>query len=85
MEIRFTSTADKDLKYWKETKNESVLKRIRVLLESIRQYPYSGIGSPEKLKYELSGKMSRRINQQHRIIYEVYENYLLVHSLRGHY
>jgi toxin YoeB len=47
--------------------------------------PYSGLGNPEKLKHELTGKMSRRINNQHRIIYEIHENYLLIHSLRRHY
>ena len=85
MEIEFTPTADKDLKYWKKINDEVVLKRIRALLESMLEDPYSGIGNPEKLKYELQGKMSRRINNKHRIIYEVHKKFLLVHSLRGHY
>ncbi len=85
MEVKLTITADKDLKYWKKINDEIVLKRIRALLESMLENPYSGLGNPEKLKHELTGKMSRRINKQHRIIYEVHNKYLLIHSLRGHY
>jgi toxin YoeB len=63
MELEFTITADRDLKYWKKINDEAFLKRIRALLESILENPYSGIGNPEKLKHELTGKMSRKINK----------------------
>lgn len=61
MEIEFTIQAEQDLNYWKRTNNISVLKKIRVLLENILETPFSGIGKPEALKHELSGKWSRRI------------------------
>ncbi len=49
--------------------------------------PYSGIGKPEPLKHHLSGLWSRRINKEHRLVYEIIEtdNVILIHSLKGHY
>lgn len=85
MEIEFTLVAAEDLKYFKKSCNQAILKKIRLLLESIQQTPFSGIGKPEALKYEHAGNWSRRINQEHRLIYEVQEFSILVHSLRGHY
>ncbi len=55
------------------------------MIEAITQNPYEGIGNPEPLKYELSGTWSRRINLEHRLIYEIVEDKLLVYSLKGHY
>lgn len=85
MEIELTLIAAEDLKYFKKSGNHAVLKKIRALLESIQESPFSGIGKPEALKYEQIGNWSRRINQEHRLIYEVQEFRILVHSLRGHY
>jgi len=85
MEIEFTIQAKEDLTYWKRTNNTSVLKKIRMLLENILVTPYSGIGKPEALKYELSGKWMRRISKSDRLIYQIIENKLYVFSLRGHY
>ena len=56
MEIELTPGAEKDLNYWKKTNNSLVLKRIRDLLESVLETPFSGIGKPEALKYQLAGK-----------------------------
>lgn len=85
MEIAFDEIATNDLKFWKSSGNTKIQKRIEKLIEAIIQSPYKGIGKPEALKHELSGKWSRRINREHRIIYEVDENILRVYSLRGHY
>jgi toxin YoeB len=85
MEIEITDKAKLDLDYWNKVKNESVLRRIRELLESILESPYKGIGKPEALKYGLSGKWSRRINKEHRIVYQLSGNIIVIHSLRGHY
>lgn len=85
MEIELTLIAAEDLNYFKKSGNQAILKKIRTLLESIQQTPFSGIGKPEALKYEQAGNWSRRINQEHRLIYEVQESRILVHSLRGHY
>jgi toxin YoeB len=85
MEIEFTYQAKDDLEFWKKSNNVLVLKKIRKLLEDIARTPYSGIGKPEALKYSLSGCWSRRINKEHRIVYEVINDKIVVYSLKGHY
>ena len=85
MEIIFLPTALDDLKYFKEGGNSIILKRIRQLLEDIQNNPFQGIGKPEALKYNLSGKWSRRINQEHRLVYKVENDIITVYSLRFHY
>jgi len=85
MEIVILPDALADLAYWKKTNNQTILKRIRVLLEAIENDPFNGIGKPEKLKHNLSGTWSRRINQEHRLVYEIKDNKLLIHSLKEHY
>jgi toxin YoeB len=85
MEIELTAKANEDLTYWKKTNNEKVLKRIRELLASMLQAPYQGIGKLEGLKYNLSGKWSRRIDQENRIIYSVEKDLITIYSLKGHY
>ncbi len=74
-----------DLDYWKKSGNTIILKRIRQLLESVQQDPFSGIGKPEQLKYNWSGWWSRRINEEHRIIYRHDQGKIIVYSLRYHY
>lgn len=85
MEIKFTDEAKEDFDYWKTTNNQTILKRIRELLESIQKTPYRGIGKPEKLKYNLRGHWSRRINREHRLIYKLEKDAIIVISLRFHY
>ena len=85
MEIEYTLQAKEDLDYWKKSNNIPVLKKIRKLIEAIIQNPSQGIGKPEALKYDLSGCWSRRINKEHRIVYEVFDDKIIVHSLKGHY
>ena len=85
MEIEYTLQAYEDLNFWKKTNNISVLKKIRKLIEAILKNPYEGIGKPEALKYNLTRCWSRRINKEHRIVYEVFEDKIIVHSLKGHY
>ncbi len=86
MEIAFLPQATEDLQYWKQTGNARILKRIRALLEDIQQHPFSGIGKPELLK-GTNGKWSRRINDEHRLVYSISEGriYVYVFSLRYHY
>ena len=83
--IKFAQQADKDLIFYKKSGNKVILKKIISLLKEIATQPYTGTGKPEPLKHELSGKWSRRINLEHRIIYEVLDDKILVHSLKGHY
>ena len=85
MEIEFSDHANADLIFWKTTGNVAILKKIRSLLEAIVQSPFEGIGKPEPLKHSLSGTWSRRINREHRLIYEVKNNKIIVMSLKGHY
>jgi len=85
MEIEYTLQAKEDIDYWKKSGNASILKKIRKLIEAITQNPIEGIGKPEALKYNLTGCWSRRINKEHRIIYEVFDDKIIVHSLKGHY
>ncbi len=85
MEIRYLEQADKDLAYWIKTGNKAILKKIAQLTRAILEDVYQGIGKPEPLKHELSGKWSRRITQEHRYIYEIADDTLFVISLKGHY
>jgi toxin YoeB len=85
MQIELTVRAEADLAYWQKTGNKPVLQKIRTLLESIIETPFSGIGKPEQLKHELSGKWSRRITLSDRIIYQVIDDTIYIYSLRRHY
>jgi len=85
MEIDLYEKAIEDLKYWKKSGNKAVQKKIQELFADMKLHPFEGVGKPEALKYELSGKWSRRINQEHRIIYEVVDDLIIVYSLKGHY
>lgn len=87
MEIIFLPKSKEHLDFFKKVNNPIILKKIRQLLEIIPETPYSGIGKPEPLKHHLSGLWSRRINQEHRLVYEVIvaDNVILIHSLKGHY
>lgn len=87
MEIIFSKQALKDRDYWKKTGNKAIMNRITALLQDIKNHPYTGIGKPEPLEYDLSGKWSRRINSEHRIVYSVDEEKIEVHilSMRFHY
>lgn len=84
MEIKYSFRALEDVEYWKKFGTESELRKIATLINSIEKSPLQGIGKPEPLKYDLSGKWSRRINKKHRIIYQV-TDYIEILSLRGHY
>jgi len=84
IDITFSPEAIEDYEYWKY-KNPLIIKRIKNLLTDISEHPYNGIGKPEKLKYELSGKWSRRINSRHRIVYIVREFDIYILALRYHY
>ncbi|MFV0565656.1 MAG: Txe/YoeB family addiction module toxin [Flavobacteriaceae bacterium] len=85
MEIIFLPKADEDIEHWKKTGNKAILKKISELIKSTIDNPYSGIGKPEALKYNLAPKWSRRINKEHRFVYFVQDEKLYVYSLKGHY
>ena len=85
--IYFAETADEDKEFWKKSAQKIIMNRISKLLTDIQAHPKTGIGRPEALRYELAGKYSRRINDEHRIVYEIDEenNRVVVLSLVGHY
>lgn len=87
--VVFSEKAEDDLKFWNKSGNKSILKKISELIKAIQVNPYEGIGKPEQLKHELAGKWSRRIDREHRLIYQILEDgtidILSVISLKGHY
>lgn len=89
MEIRFSSKAITHLGYWKKTGNIAIQKKITELIAAIQEDPYRGIGKPEPLKHNLSGSWSRRINGEHRIVYQIFDegldSVLEIQALKGHY
>ncbi|MDT3403356.1 Txe/YoeB family addiction module toxin [Mucilaginibacter terrae] len=89
MEVIFSPKAIDDLNYWRKSGNKTIQNKISNLLKAIQKDPFKGIGKPEPLKHNLSGAWSRRITQEHRLVYEINERnqivILDVLSLRGHY
>ena len=84
MKLIFSEQAWEDYLYWQKT-DKQLLKRINMLIKDIKREPFEGIGKPEPLKHALSGYWSRRINDEHRFVYKVNEDSLLIAQLRYHY
>lgn len=84
MRLVFTPTGWADYTYWQAT-DKLVLKRLNRLLDETLRTPESGIGKPERLKHEVVGAWSRRINEQHRLVYLVREEDVIVLQARYHY
>ena len=70
MNIEFTKHGWEDFEYWVDTDVE-IVKKIKDLVKSINETPFKGLGKPEPLKYGLKGFWSRRITQEHRLVYKV--------------
>lgn len=84
MKLIFAENAWEDYLYWQKT-DKKTLKRINLLIRDITRDPFEGIGKPEPLKHALSGYWSRRISDEHRIVYKIDQDSLLVVQLRFHY
>ncbi|MBT3227366.1 MAG: Txe/YoeB family addiction module toxin [Deltaproteobacteria bacterium] len=84
MNIRFSSNAWTDYLYWQKT-DKKLLKRVNTLIRDIQRHPHEGIGKPEPLKHGLSGYWSRRINDEHRIVYKCENETIMIAQLRFHY
>lgn len=84
MNIVFTEEAWKDYLYW-QTNDKGTLKKINALVKDISRTPFEGIGKLEPLRYELQGYWSRRISQEHRLVYKLKDQTLLILSVRYHY
>jgi toxin YoeB len=85
MELEITDTAKEDIKFFIKAGKTHIVRKIEKLLISIKETPFSGIGKPEPLKHEYSGKWSRRIDGEHRIIYAVEDDTIYIYSVKGHY
>lgn len=83
--LNFTDQAKKDIAAHQQAGNKAVLKKLLKLLEEINEHPFKGTGKPEALKHDLAGCWSRRINQEHRLVYEVSDDTVIVLSAKGHY
>jgi toxin YoeB len=84
LNLRFTESAARDLTFWKEN-NPNVIARIKSLIESIQATPFAGIGKPEPLKHDFAGCWSRRINKEHRLVYRIERDEIVVIQCRFHY
>lgn len=84
MNVTFTPTALDDLRYWLKTDKRQA-ERVLALLEEIRRTPFEGPGKPEPLRFQLAGCWSRRIDREHRLVYQVEEAEIVVIACRYHY
>lgn len=86
-EIELSKEALVGIERLRKSGEKIALKRIKSLLDELKKHPYTGTGKPEPLRYNLSGKWSRRITDKHRLIYEVNETKVIVSVLNtyGHY
>ncbi|MDE0508662.1 MAG: Txe/YoeB family addiction module toxin [Gammaproteobacteria bacterium] len=84
MRLTFSGKSWDEYLYWQKT-DKAILKRINSLIRAIQREPFEGIGKPEPLKHGLSGYWSRRINDEHRLVYKVADDQILVAQLRYHY
>jgi toxin YoeB len=84
MKIIFLEGGWEDYIYWQNT-DKSILKKINALIREVERLPYEGNGKPEPLKHNLSGWWSRRINLEHRIVYKVENNAIVILQCRYHY
>ena len=82
--ITFSKNAWEDYTSWLE-EDRNMLKKINTLIKEIQRSPFEGKGKPEPLKYDLAGFWSRRIDREHRLVYQVAENEILIYSCRYHY
>ncbi|MGB3344146.1 MAG: Txe/YoeB family addiction module toxin [Aequorivita sp.] len=83
--LDFTERAIEDISFHRKSGNKNLIKKIHQLLNDTLDHPFEGLGKPEALKYDLLGFWSRRINKEHRIVYKVREERIIIHSLKGHY
>lgn len=82
--ISFATDAWEDYLYW-QAHDKQVLKKINQLLKDCQRSPFSGIGKPEQLRHELTGTWSRRITDEHRLVYLVTDHDIRVLACRYHY
>jgi len=82
--VAFSEHAWEDYLHWQRA-DPKLLKRVNALIKDIQRSPYEGLGKPEPLKHALSGYWSRRIDEEHRLVYKVAEGRILIAQARKHY
>ena len=84
MRLEFKPQAFEDLQYWVQY-HPKIAKRVFRMIEESQKDPFGGIGKPEPLKNELSGWWSKRIDGEHRLVYKLENDCLLIAQAKGHY
>jgi toxin YoeB len=84
MKLSFLEDAWDDYLYWSQT-DKATLKKINQLIKDCMREPFGGIGKPEPLKFDMSGCWSRRITSEHRLVYKVEDDVLIIVQCRYHY
>ena len=84
MKLVFSEQAWEDYLYWQKV-DKKLVQRINDLIKEVTRTPHSGTGKPEPLKHALAGYWSRRINDEHRIVYKVVDGSVHIAQLRYHY
>ncbi|OOF59032.1 Txe/YoeB family addiction module toxin [Rodentibacter myodis] len=84
MMLSWTENAWEDYLYWQQT-DKKILSRVNKLIQSTQRTPFSGLGDPEPLKHQLSGFWSRRIDREHRLVYRVTDEGIIIIQCRYHY
>ena len=84
MNVAFLSQGWEDYLHW-QTTDKQVLRKLNALIKECQRTPYGGSGRPEPLRYELSGWWSRRISDEHRLVYRVTDDALEIAQCRFHY
>lgn len=84
MRIVFSVNAWEDYSSWLK-EDKAILRKINDLIKDIQRTPFEGKGKPEPLKYDLAGFWSRRIDREHRLVYQVNRNEILIYGCRYHY
>ena len=84
MILIFTENAWDDYTYWQKV-DKKMVRKINELIKSIKRTPFEGIGKPEPLKFDLAGFWSRRIDQEHRLVYQIVDDEVKIIACRYHY
>jgi len=86
--IKYTAFSEEgweDYQYWKSKNDKQKLKKIEGFISEVKRTPYTGTGKPEQLKYDRSHQWSRKIDEEHRFVYEIEDDILKIHQCKGHY
>ncbi len=84
MKLIWSESSWEDYLYWQK-QDRRILRKINTLLKEIARHPFEGLGKPEPLKHTLQGCWSRRINDEHRLVYKIDDGAILIVSCRYHY